>query len=993
MMERLEKANSGRLSVFLAAFFVFVFANSTFATIIRVPGDIPTIQGAINAATSGDTVYVSPGTYVENINFSGKDILLKSTDGAAATILEFAVGSLPAVSIVSGEGREAILDGLTITGGAAAPAIHITNSNPIVRKCRIEDCNGIAINIGEGAPIIEDNYIHNTQGYGISTWGGAAYLTVIRRNTLSDVENLGMYLQASSGAIHVYDNYIDNCDDGVSLHDAWNHVMVFEKNVIHQSAGTGVYVQSGNQFTVSDNTVVGPTQGIGIYPSSDTRAYGSNNIIAECALFGLMDGNSDLKRSILWNNASNYVGARSTYMVADPRFISPETGDFSLHCESPAIDAGDPMMTDPDGSYPDIGAVTFDHNANVPIAKNFTLYGEDEFRVMSPNPTFVWTPLINSTLTVEIDTLFCFQFPNGEWFCATDTTITIQGGVQLGYEFELGTDDDWSVAEQMATGEINGADTIIAYSGSPFVEGGSYYARLRLRDETGWGCWRQMVFRRNAAPSVPMPINPENGARLWVGDSRLVTARLTDAERDSIWCIFEVYTDQSLTAFVLADTVLQTNGTSSPVLSNPLSGLQAGTEYWWRAKSTDSLDDSDWSVTRNFVAWDTRSFRVPEDYSTIQAAFDFASDEDTIWVGPGTYTEKVDLKGKAVFLISTSGPESTILRNIPDNSLLSSDLASPESLLVREFHFVSEPRAISGPVILTVENCRFTRPNAVRQYQPLVWVRGRASFNSCIFDGHNGCALGGFISAAEIAISECRFLQVENGRPFDGNLLSLFGIGPMPLDLDISNSAFVSNASSIAINATGPIVGSVTNNTFIGFGKCIVVPEPDDFGIANNIFTNCTGAAIEAGSSIADHNAFWQNSANYGGTLPGPNDITSDPLFVDPSNRDYSLMCNSPCIDKGDPASFGFSGKAIDIGAYEYDYTVGNATTAYGDASVNIADAVFLVNYIFLGGPAPCPIGAGLIDCSDVITMSDIAYLINFLYAHGPEPCISSSPR
>ncbi len=163
--------------------------------------------------------------------------------------------------------------------------------------------------------------------------------------------------------------------------------------------------------------------------------------------------------------------------------------------------------------------------------------------------------------------------------------------------------------------------------------------------------------------------------------------------------------------------------------------------------------------------------------------------------------------------------------------------------------------------------------------------------------------------------------------------------------------------------------------------------------IRNNIFANCASAAIEAGSSIADYNAFWQNGANYAGTQSGVHDISADPLFVDPANGDYSLMCNSPCIDKGDPTSIVFSGKAIDIGAYEYDYTVGNATTAYGDASVNIADAVFLVNYIFLGGPAPCPIGAGLIDCTDVITMSDIAYLINFLYAHGPEPCIGSSPR
>ena len=40
--------------------------------ILRVPGEFPTIQGAINAAANGATVLVAPGTYVENINFWGK---------------------------------------------------------------------------------------------------------------------------------------------------------------------------------------------------------------------------------------------------------------------------------------------------------------------------------------------------------------------------------------------------------------------------------------------------------------------------------------------------------------------------------------------------------------------------------------------------------------------------------------------------------------------------------------------------------------------------------------------------------------------------------------------------------------------------------------------------------------------------------------------------------------------------------------------------------
>src|ERR1700755_1827791 len=76
---------------------------------IHVPADSPTIQGAINAAVSGDTVQVAPGTYVENIDFKGKNITVISEQGAAATIID-GNNLAPVVSFHTSETSAAVLN-------------------------------------------------------------------------------------------------------------------------------------------------------------------------------------------------------------------------------------------------------------------------------------------------------------------------------------------------------------------------------------------------------------------------------------------------------------------------------------------------------------------------------------------------------------------------------------------------------------------------------------------------------------------------------------------------------------------------------------------------------------------------------------------------------------------------------------------------------------------------------------------------------------------
>jgi hypothetical protein len=63
---------------------------------------------------------------------------------------------------------------------------------------------------------------------------------------------------------------------------------------------------------------------------------------------------------------------------------------------------------------------------------------------------------------------------------------------------------------------------------------------------------------------------------------------------------------------------------------------------------------------------------------------------------------------------------------------------------------------------------------------------------------------------------------------------------------------------------------------------------------------------------------------------------------------------------------------------------------ADGDSTINIADAVYLTDYIFKGGPAPTPYAlcSGDADCSGNVDIGDGVYIVNYIFKGGPEPCV-----
>jgi aminopeptidase YwaD len=75
---------------------------------------------------------------------------------------------------------------------------------------------------------------------------------------------------------------------------------------------------------------------------------------------------------------------------------------------------------------------------------------------------------------------------------------------------------------------------------------------------------------------------------------------------------------------------------------------------------------------------------------------------------------------------------------------------------------------------------------------------------------------------------------------------------------------------------------------------------------------------------------------------------------------------------------------AVRISVTDEPVTCGDAD---GNDMVNISDAVYLVAYIFSGGPAPTPVLAGDVDCNMMVNISDAVYLIAYIFSGGLEPC------
>jgi hypothetical protein len=288
-------------------------ASPVFSAEINVPADQPTIQAAVNAASSGDIIRVAPGNYVGSLQFNGKNLRLESTGGPEVTTIRSNGGT----TIDIGPG--AALIGFTVTGGmdafGAGMDVHGTGThirgNIFEGNVQSAGGYGAAIGINSASPVIERNVFRNNSAGG-DTQFLTGVISLINYSSPRIINNL------------FYDN---DC------------------------RALNITVTSGNAPEVINNTIVRNPVGIRVDArvSTGTHIY-RNNLIAGNGtglqvdfLYGTNAPTWD--HNLLYGNAANYTGISDLTgvngnIVADPGFAYATTTDFRLPQTSPAIDVG-----------------------------------------------------------------------------------------------------------------------------------------------------------------------------------------------------------------------------------------------------------------------------------------------------------------------------------------------------------------------------------------------------------------------------------------------------------------------------------------------------------------------------------------------------------------------------------------------------------------------------------------------------------------------------
>jgi hypothetical protein len=189
------------------------------------------------------------------------------------------------------------------------------------------------------------------------------------------------------------------------------------------------------------------------------------------------------------------------------------------------------------------------------------------------------------------------------------------------------------------------------------------------------------------------------------------------------------------------------------------------------------------------------------------------------------------------------------------------------------------------------------------------------------------------------------------------------------------DSTFIKPPVTIIDGLTGP-----AGLEFNWRDRILAIPVTD---IDTVVFLSMEDSDGDGVSDRVDNCPTIDNGDQLDSDSDGVGDICDNcPVGENPNQADDDVDGNGDVCDIC-PGFDDFADSDLDGVPDSCDYFCGDANV---DWQVNVADAVFLISYIFKGGPAPDPVCVGDANGDDNGNVGDAVYLIAYVFSGGPPP-------
>jgi hypothetical protein len=152
--------------------------------------------------------------------------------------------------------------------------------------------------------------------------------------------------------------------------------------------------------------------------------------------------------------------------------------------------------------------------------------------------------------------------------------------------------------------------------------------------------------------------------------------------------------------------------------------------------------------------------------------------------------------------------------------------------------------------------------------------------------------------------------------------------------------------------------------------------------------------------TVSEYSNVWSFTVDASATVSYTLQVADDSLFTPgPEFYEYTDISDTSFTTPDtllDSTVYYWRVKALAEGGYESDWQEHPfqftalhfiSGDANGDSNINLADAVYIINYLFLYAPPPIPcLEAGDANCDGKADLADAVYIVNWLFLGGPPP-------